>query len=155
MLGRIFPKQIDNTYRGHWLALVLLILLTFLKLAMSANAIFNTREIASGADGFALDAYGAAGADAVLLLFALDEVARIVMALLTAIVLVRYRAMVPLMYFLLLAEHIGRRAILTLNPIERTTDSPLGLYVNLGLLAIMAAGFALSLMNRRPAKEAR
>ncbi len=112
-----------------------LVALALLKLVMSINSIVNTRSVASGGDGFPLDSYGA-GADAVLLLFALVAVGQLVMAFLTAIVLVRYRAMVPLMYLLLLADQIGRRVVVTLNPIERTSDSSIGFYINLALLGV-------------------
>src|SRR5262245_19710128 len=123
MIERVFPRQIDNTYRGHWLGLVLLAVFALLKLVMSVNSIINTRSVATGADGLALDSYGTGGADAVLLLFAIVAVGQLVMALLTVTVLVRYRAMVPLMYLLLLADHIGRRLLVALSPIERTTAS--------------------------------
>ena len=119
---------------------------------MNVNSIVNTHSIATG-DGYALDSYGTGGAEAVLLLFAIDSVGPLVMTLLSAIVLVRYRAMIPLMYLLFLAEHIGRRTIVTLNPIERTGDSSVGLYINLALLVVLLVGFVLSLLDRRNVLE--
>ena len=148
MIDRIFPRQIDNTYRGHWVGLALLAVYALLKLVMSVNSIVNTRSVATGADGLALDSYGAGGADAVLLLFAIVAVGQLLMTLLTVIVLVRYRAMVPLMYLLLLADHIGRRLIVALSPIERTTASSVGFYINLALLALLLVGFTLSLVSK-------
>jgi len=56
MLTRIFPKQIDNTRRGHPAALWLLLAFVLLKFLMSANSLLNTRSVATGGDGIPLDA---------------------------------------------------------------------------------------------------
>ena len=42
MLGRIFPKQIDNAYRGYKLAIWLLAAIVLLRLAMSGGTLFQT-----------------------------------------------------------------------------------------------------------------
>jgi hypothetical protein len=64
--------------------------------------------------------------------------------LLCMLVLVRYRAMIPFMFALLLLEHLSKRLILHFLPIPRTGTPP-GNAVNLVLLALMIVGLALSL----------
>ena len=64
--------------------------------------------------------------------------------LLGLLVLVRYRAMVPFMFALLLLEHLGRRLIFFVLPIASTGTSP-GFFVNLVFVAVMIVGLALSL----------
>ena len=150
MLERIFPRQIDNTYRGRRAGLWLFILLVAIKLIMSANSILNTRAIATGPDGIPLDSYGAAGAETVIRLFSFVALGQLVLALLGVVALIRYRAMIPLLYLLLIAEAVARRGIGLLHPIDGPEASPVGLYINLTLLAVLLVGFGLSLLNRPP-----
>lgn len=150
MINRIFPKQFDNAYRGSPLALWLFALFLLLRLAMSVNSLINTRTVAMGGDGIPLDSYGAGGAEAVLLLFALLGLSHLAPVVLGIIALIRYRAMIPLTYLLLLMEMAGRRAFIMANPIERIGEaSPVGLYINVALLAALAIGFVLSIQTRR------
>ncbi|HYE46851.1 MAG TPA: hypothetical protein VEA44_13885 [Caulobacter sp.] len=152
MLQRLFPGRIDNGYGGQAAALWLLGLLAVVKALMGGNSIVNARSVAAGADGLVLDRYGGGGAEAVILLFSLTGLAGLVLALQAALVLVRYRAAVPLMYLMLLVEWGARRAIILAHPIERSTDG--AGYINLGLLAVMILGFTLSMVGKRYADPA-
>ena len=67
--------------------------------------------------------------------------------LLCILILVRYRAMVPLMFVLFLVEFLSRRVVFEVLPIQRTGTPP-AFYVNLALLAVMVVGLALSLWNQ-------
>lgn len=155
MLQRLFPNQFDNRFDGHRLALWLLGVLVALKLIMSINSIVNTASVARGGDGLPLEAYGAAGARAVLMLFALMSLGQLVLTVLGLIALIRYRAMVPLVYAVLLLEHVARRIIVQAYAVERTSSSPVGVYINIALLGLLTAGFALSLWLRtRPSSTA-
>jgi hypothetical protein len=153
MIRRLLPPSIDNAYPGHRLALWLFGLLLFLRTAMGVNSIFNSRSILTSADGIPLDTYPAAAAQTVVSLFALLGLSNLVLCVLGILVLVRYRSMVPLMFALFLTEHLGRRLILSLHPIERTGRPP-GIYINLAILALMLVGLALSLWRPRHRKEA-
>lgn len=156
MFSRLFPRQIDNAYRGSRLAIALFTLFVLMKAIISINSLANTRSVATGADAIPLESYGEGGAAAVLSLFALHSLGQLMLVLLSALVLVRYRAMIPLMFLLLLVEHVGRRMLLLAYPIARSEGPPIGLYINLGLLALLVLGLALSLLERRrAAKEAR
>jgi len=154
MLNRLLPQLVDNTYHGYKVALWLFAVATFMKLAISLNAIFNGRMVASSADGIPLDTFTPAGAQAVVSLFAAWGLAQLIICLLCILVLARYRAAVPFMFAVLLLEHLSRRLIFLVMPIVRTGTSP-GFIVNLGLLALMAVGLALSLRSHDnpPVKE--
>ena len=144
MLERLLPRRIDNDYRGAGPALWLFALLALLKTVMGFNTVFNGRSVASSADGIPLDAYPAAAAQTIVAFFALLGVANLTLGALCALVLFRYRAMVPLMFALLLLEHAVRRLVLLYIPIERTGSAP-GSFINLALFALTAVGLALSL----------
>lgn len=148
MLTPILPQRIDNSYRGHRLALWLLVPVLVLKTGIALGTIFNGRVAAQSADGIPLDRFGAEGAQAVLALFALWGLAQLVLSVLGVLALTRYRAMVPLLYVLLLVEHLLRKWILLVKPIARSGTPP-GPYINLALVATMIVGLALSLWRRK------
>lgn len=149
MLNRLFPAQADNRFEGLRPALWLLWLLVFLKLAMSLNSIFNTESVAAGADGIPLASYGPAAAREVLLLFALMALGHLMLTLIALAALVRWRALVPFIYLMLLGEHLARRAIARsfAPPGAEVTD--IAWYVTYGLLTLLILGLALSLIPAR------
>lgn len=149
LLDRLFPGRIDNTFDGHRAALWLLGLFIALKLAMSVNSMLNTASVAASADGLPLDSFGPAAARAVLMLFALVALGQLTLAVIALIALIRYRAMVPLMYLVLLGEQLARRFIVQGYAVERTEGISAGWYVNIGLLALLTVGLVLSLMPGR------
>lgn len=149
LLNRLFPGQVDNTYDGYRAALWLLGLFIALKLAMSVNSMLNTASVAAGADGLPLDNFGPAAARAVLMLFALVALGQLTLAVIALVTLIRYRAMVPFIYLVLLAEQLARRFIVQGYAVERTDGTPAGWYVNLGLLALLTLGLVLSLLPAR------
>ena len=148
MIGRLFPAQIDNRLPGHRAALWLLGVYIALKLVMSINSILNTAAVASGADGIPLASFGPDAARMVLLLFALTALGQLALALLGILALVRYKAMVPLVLALLLAEHLARRLIVSSYATGNAPGSPIGFYINLGLGTLLGLALILSLVAR-------
>jgi hypothetical protein len=74
-----------------------------------------------------------------------------VLGLLGLIALVRYRAMLPLMYLFLLIEQLGRKALSVIHldsPIVSAALSPANL-INWGFLAAIVIGLVLSIQTRR------
>lgn len=150
MLNHILPPQIDNTYRGHRLALWLFIPVVLLKLIMSLGAIFIGETVLSSADGIPLGSYTPAAAATVISLFAAWGLFHLVVVLLCVLTLFRYRAMVPFMFGLLLVEHLIRKQlVLGFLPIVRVITPP-NIVTNTALLILMISGLALSLWRRRP-----
>jgi hypothetical protein len=161
MLTRLFPRQIDNTYHGYALAIWLLVPLLLIKLAIGFNVSgFNpwvdNRLIAQSVDRIPLDTYSVETASLVMFLFAAWGLALLTLSLLGVVVLIRYRAMIPLVYLLLSMEQFGRKAIATLHPIiraEQTTGFSNAALINWALLAALGIGFVLSLAS--PAERRR
>lgn len=149
MLNRLFPKHIDNGFDGHRAALWLLGLLIALKLVMSVNSIFNTESVAAGADSIPLASFGPAAAREVLLLFALMSLGHLFLELIALTALIRYRALVPFIYLVLLGEHLARRSIVQSYSVAGAESSAVAWYVNYGLLALLTLGLVLSLIPTR------
>jgi hypothetical protein len=157
MLTRLFPRQIDNDYRGWRLAIWLLVPLALVKLLQGANVagLFGpgkSRQVLEGVDKVPLDAFPAEAASHLVFLFAAWGLGVFVLGLLAIVVLLRYRAMIPLMYLLLLIEQLGRKTLSTIHldrPFVSLAPSPANL-INWAFLLVIVAGFLLSLSPRRP-----
>ena len=154
MFDQLLPRRVDNAYRGHKLALWLFGLLVFMKTSIGIGTIVNGRNAATSADGIPLDSFGPAGAQAFVSIFAAWGLAQVTIGMLCILVLVRYRALVPFMFALLLLEHLCRRLIFAVMPIDRTPDAP-GYVINLALVGLMVVGLVLSLRKQDAAAASR
>lgn len=157
MLTQLFPQHIDNDYRGHVLAIWLLVPLALIKVLQGANVAGllgtgNSRQVLEGVDNVPVGTFPAEAASQLVFLFAAWGLGVFVLGLLAMVVLLRYRAMIPLMYLLLLIEQVGRNALATIHldrPFVSLAASPATL-INGGFLVVLAIGFLVSLFARRP-----
>jgi len=147
MASPLFPRQADNSYRGHRLALWILGLVVLLNLVIGFNSTLNPGNVAVNADGIPLDSFPAAAAQTVLGLFALVGFSRIVICLVCIVIFLRYRALVPLAFAMLLVSQIGGQIVHLIHPMPRT-GAPIGPTVIIGILVVTAIGFGLSLWDR-------
>lgn len=156
MLDQLLPPRIDNTYRGHKLALLLFALVVAMKTTQSLLVIFNGYAVMQSADGIPLDIYTPSAAQTVVALGALSGLSRLIIFLLCALVLARYRSAIPFMFALLLFYFLAGQLILRFLPIA-STGTPPGPIVNLTVLALTVIGLALALWNQdgRRASNAR
>ena len=154
MFSQFLPERIDNAYRGHRLALWLFAAVVFMKTSIGLGTIFNGRTAAISADAIPLDTFPPAAAQAFLSVFAIWGFAQVMLGLLCILALVRYRALVPFLFALLLLEHLGRKLILFVLPIAKTGTPP-GLFINLALFAVMILGLVLALRTKNHAPALR
>ena len=152
MLNRLFPKSIDNTYRGHWPAIWLLGLLLLFRLIIGVNSMINTHMVATTADGIPLDSYAPAAAQAVEALFTLIGLNYLVVGLLGVMVLIRYRGMIPLMFLLLLILQLGGKVVGLVRPIAKSAGAHLGSPLFIALTVLTVIGLGLSLLPGREPK---
>jgi hypothetical protein len=148
MISKLFPPSIDNVYRGRKAALWLLGFIVLIKGVMGINCIFNGDSVAISADGIPLETFTPAGASAVVAFLALWGWSLLLFSLLGVLALVRYRAMVALVFVLLLLEQLGRKWILLAMPIAGSGESP-AFSINLVLVGLMVIGLAQSLWESR------
>ncbi len=154
MLGRIFPRQFDNTYSGHWLGIAIFILVIAVRALQGINSIVMTRAVMAGADGIPLNAFSPAASNIAVLMFALLGLGLLLIPAQGIVALIRYRAMIPFLYLSMILMQIANRAIHFLYPDERTGGvggHPIGFYVNMAILAVTIAGFVLSISGRASA----
>ena len=150
MLRALFPPVIDNTFRGQWLGFWLLAPVLFLKLAIAVGSLVAPRQ-ANSADAIDLSSFSPAALQAEATSTALLGLLHLAIGLFAVLAMIRYRAMVPLIYLWLIAEFLGRRVVLGLYPIDRAAGASSGAIVNIVLVSLMVLGFLLSLWRRRNA----
>jgi ABC-type amino acid transport system permease subunit len=148
MFDKLLPQPIDNTYRGSKVALWLFGLVVGVRIFQSLAVIFNGYATAKGADGLPLDSYPPAAAQTVVALFALSSLWRLTFCSVCALVLVRYRSAVPLMFAVLMLNFLAAQLLSQFVPLVRTGTPP-GPYVNLAQFALTVIGLVLSLRSRR------
>jgi hypothetical protein len=156
LLKTIFPATIDNRFAGHWLALWLFVPLVLLRLVIGTNSMVMTASVAMGADGIPLNTFSPPAAAVTLALFSLLGLSDLILALLCALALFRYRAMIPLLYLLLVVQLIGGRVLSVVYPIAHAGATTVGssgisagMIVSYSLMALTVLGFILSLAGKR------
>lgn len=148
MLTQLLPRQADNSFRGRSPALWLLAIVLLLLAAMSVNSIFNGHDVAINADGLPLASYTPAGAQAVVAFYAIWGLTQLIVVAFGSIVLLRYRALVPLTFLLLLLEQLLLRLVHLYLPVARPHGAHAS-WIIIALLSLMALGLAASLWPRR------
>ena len=150
MLRLLAPQTIDNTFRGQWLGFWLMAPLLIAKLGIAIMSIVNPAE-ANRADAIDVSTYSEAALRAGLTTTALLGLLHLSIALLGVLAMIRYHAMVPLIYLMLFGEFVARRFVLAAYPIERSEGVSSGSIVNIVLVTLMVLGLAFSLWTRRNA----
>ncbi|MBY0422037.1 MAG: hypothetical protein K2Q06_07005, partial [Parvularculaceae bacterium] len=151
---RLFPVAFDNAYRGSHVSLVLLGAVSLMKLGIGGGALYDTRMVLEDRDGLSLAAYGPAAADMLLAAFAVLGLSQVLLAGLSLLALIRYRAMAPLMLLVLTVEQIGRKAIFLSHPYDRPGGPrwqgvALSDWINYGMATALVIALILSLTKRR------
>jgi hypothetical protein len=149
VLRHLFPKQVDNSFDGVRPALWLLGLVIAMKLAMSLNSIFNTADVAGNADGIPLASFGPDAARQVFELFALMALGHLFLTLVALAALIRWRALVPFAYLVLLGEFLVRRVIVWSYAAPGAESTTVALIVNSSLAMLLTLGLILSLIPGR------
>ncbi|MEQ1489467.1 MAG: hypothetical protein ABL932_02855 [Terricaulis sp.] len=158
MLGRLFPRSLDNSYEGSWIAVWLFAPVLIAKTLMGfnfsgLNPIIDVGEILRTVDGVPLDTFSQEAAAAVIATAAAWGVALFTLCMFAWLVLFRYRAALPLAILLFLVEQIGRTgagSVLALSKlIAGSTALSMGAIINLTMSALLIAAMALSLVRVR------
>ena len=147
MVDKLLPQPIDNTYSGSKIALWLFGLIVFVHILQSVMVLVNGHMVAQSADGIPLENYPAAAAQTIMAIFMTSSLRRLIISLICAVVLFRYRSAVPLMFVVLGLSYLGGQVIFQFVPIVRVGTPP-GVVMNLIMFGLTIVGLALSLWRR-------
>lgn len=150
MLNRLLPAHLDNDFRGHKAAIWIFALITLMKLGLSFVHIFSADGGAQTVSHIPLDSYSAGAAQNVVGLFARIGLEQLLLGALFVVVLLRYRALISLMFMLAIVAQAGAFALATWKPLSLTVSSGAA-PVHLVLSALYIAGLVLSLLGGKSA----
>jgi len=137
----LLPARIDNTLTGRKLPFYFLAAYALLS---AARSLVHLLAPDGGAGSIAGMDLSVTGADGIIFAFALWGSAQLLLALIQLLVVIRYRALVPLMYLLLLLEILLRQLVGRMRPVT-FAHTPPGAIDNHILLPLAALMLALSL----------
>ena len=143
MLRKIFPHQVDNTYRGHKLGLYFFFVITLVTIGRSCVHIFAADGGAQSIATIPLDTYSQGGAEAVIFIFAQWGIAQLMVGFIYLLVAWRYRRLIPLMYVFLFFEWSSRIALGFFKSIETAGVAPAAI-AQLVLVLLIPVMFFLS-----------
>jgi hypothetical protein len=160
LLNRLFPKNLTNAYQGSWIAVWLLTPVLIMKTLMGfnfsgLNPFIDVRQILQTVDGVPLSTFSLEATAAVVDSAGAWGMALFTLCLFAWLVLIRYRAGLPVATLLLLIEQVGRTGADTVHVISNLSASSgmpsAGALINLAMTAILAAALVLSLLPVRNA----
>ncbi len=147
MTNRLLPPRASNDAREPPVVVAVFALVTILTLARSLVHLLAPDGGAQSVATVPLGTFGENGAATVVHLFALWGLSQLVVALVYLAVLARYRALIPLMFALMVVEYAGRLVLTFAKPFELAGTAP-GAIGNWAMLPLAAAMLALSLRGR-------
>jgi hypothetical protein len=147
VLNRILPERIDNRFRGRALALWLFVPIVLQKLAESLTHLFKADGGAQSISTMPLDTYPSSAATNVIGLMARIGVEQLLVVTLLVLAGLRYRAMIPLMYVLIVAQYFASKGISQMKPLVLAGTSGASIpHLVIAILSII--GLVLSLIGR-------
>lgn len=154
MLDRLLPRSLDRGFRGHWAALWLLVPIVFLRIAISLLHIFSADGGAQSISTIPLDSYPPGAAQNIIAIFARMGLDQLILGVLCVVVLLRYRALIPLMYALIVLQYVAEKGVAHFKPLSLAGTSAASTPA-LVLTVLSAAGLVLSLVGKAYAADAR
>jgi hypothetical protein len=147
MLQRLFPATVDNRFRGHPAALWLFVPLVLMKLALGVAHMLRFDGGAQSVSHMPLDAYPDGAAQNIIGLMARMGLEQFLLGGLFLVVLLRYRALVPLMYAVMVLHYVGAKLVAAHKPLALAAASGAGtMHLVIAVLAVF--GFVLALAPR-------
>ena len=147
----LFPKLIDNRYRGQWAALVLFAPILVPKPLIGFNIfvlkpMIKPYDILQDVDGVPMDSFTAAAANEIEFATAAGGGALAIIALFGGLAMVRYRAFIPVAILMLLLEQSWRQVASIVERIMAGAPllSSAGAQINLVFSAALLTSLVLS-----------
>ncbi len=145
ILATLLPLPADNTIRGMKLPVYLF---TLIALVSTVRSCIHLLAPDGGAGSIAGMDLAVAGAEGIVFAFALWGSAQLIYALIQLLVAFRYRALIPLMYVLLIFETLLRELVGRMRPVA-FAHTPPGAIANFVILPLALVMLVLSLWDTK------
>lgn len=144
----LFPALIDNRFHGHKIALWFFYVVTALTLWRSQHHLLAVDGGAQSIATIPIDTYSSGASSSVVGVFALWGLSQLIIGCLYLLASIRYKAMIPLLYLLGIAEYVVRAFYIgNFKPIETVGDAP-GAVANIPFIVVFSIMLLLSLWNK-------
>ena len=127
MFENLFPKNVDNQYRGMSIAKWIFVAMTILTVGRSLAHIFVADGGAQSIATIPLDAFSSDAAMVIIGMFAQWGLTQLMFGVLYVLVLWRYQSLIPLMWTFILFEYSGRFLLGLYKPFETVGQAPGGI----------------------------
>ncbi len=148
MLKYLFPKSIDNEYKGNKSPLYLFYLVIPYTIIRSLIHLFSPDGGAQSIATIPLHSFSKNGSNTIIHLFAQWGLSQLLFGLLYIIVIIKYKSLIPLMYLFLFIEYSTRLLLGFYKPFELEGYAPGGIG-NYFLVPLFIVMFILSIKNNR------
>jgi len=145
IMAVLFPKQITNRFPGQKIALYFFVPLTGMLIFRSCMHLMAPDGGAQSIATIPLDSYSDGAAANIIAIFSQWGLSQLLLTLLYLLVLIRYRALIPLFYLFFAVEMFGRLAVGHYKPVITLETAP-GAASNMPLLIAALIMLGLSLM---------
>lgn len=149
ILNNIFPKTVDNDYKGNKIALWIFMILAIVSTVRSCIHFLTPDGGAGSIAGLDLSK----GGENIIFAFGLWGLSQLLYAFIQLLVAFRYRKLIPLFYLILLIETLGRMAVGAMKPPILLHGAPPGGIANYVILPLSIIMFILSLNVKRDVKK--
>jgi hypothetical protein len=147
VLEKIFPKTVDNHYRGLSIAKWVFVAMTVLTIARSLAHIFLSDGGAQSIATIPLSTFSSEAPAVIVGMFAQWGLMQLMFGLLYVLVLCRYQSMIPLMWLFIAFEWSGRLLLGIVKPFETVGTAP-GTIGNLVFVPLALLMLVLALTER-------
>ena len=137
--NKIFPKSVTNNFAGHKLALYVFGFVVIFTIVRSFIHILAPDGGAQSIAGIPLTTFSTEAQSAVIFMFAVWGLSQMLMGIVYAIVLWKYKSLIPLMYIMIFLEYLLRIVIGHFKPVETLHTAPgeIGNYILIPLAVVM------------------
>ena len=146
MFEKLFPRTVNNAYRGARIAQWVFVALTAMTIGRSLAHMFLPDGGAQSIATIPLEAFSPGASAVVIGMFAQWGLTQLIFGLLYVLVLWRYSSLVPLMWLFVLFEWTGRLLMVFAKPFETVGTAP-GAIGNLGIPLVALVMLFLLLRN--------
>ena len=150
MFEKLFPKTVDNQYRGSAIAKWLFVAMTILTVGRSLTHMFLPDGGAQSIATIPLSAFSPEASTVIIGMFAQWGLTQLMFGMLYVLVIWRYQSLISLMWLFILFEWIGRLLTGFFKPFETAGTAP-GAIGNLIFPVVALVMLVISL--REPKKE--
>ena len=149
MIEKLFPQPADDNYHGHKLGKWLLIFFTVKSFVAGSIHMFAADGGAQSIASITLDQFSQGAANSIVTIFGLWGMEQAVIGFISAIILWRYKSLIPFMALFYAIAYFGRFASHWYTPGVQSANTPPGAVMDNILVPLALVMLALCLWERK------